>query len=563
MATKTKKPRKLTEAHKAAMQEGRRRARERRQQLELPLGTRRFGSLGYTDYEQAEAKVQANAKRVARKSAMAQRAALEKLVGKRKTSEATIKKRLAKLKKSGDLPTELPWSTVREIYLDEMGSFRKARSSAVPTIREERRPRKGKVGSISSWEELKFRGRPVEGRIYYGRQFDTGDAVIARASSDDPWEALFTPKRKGSKQQTLGFFSSRKKALEAVMERGTPLEYGIEEPKRRGRPRKQKEDVTAPKRRGRPRKYQTTEEVIGRKMRGRKRKDKPADKQFRNWKWNSEILPSGDEQLYHNAAGYGQFIVQEHKGGFFAGFKPPRSNAYGIKPDGTLTPNLGGRGLKFDSKNAALAQLRVFAKSIGANPRTGENEMPISLVPARRRSSKNSPAFRKVEKKLADKTRLLAKRNKEVRNYRMETEGGHLAKAITVTGGVVTSALMPGAIKKPGTDQPALTRNGRRAVRLGIGVPLALWGRRYHPLAALFGWAFAGTEVVFTALEMAKRVDSGKTPEYGYFGEPEWEVGAGEDDFFDEEEDVMIDGIDDDELGNISEIDEEDEVMVI
>ena len=496
-----------------------------------------------------------------RASKRSQRAALEELVGKRKATQSTIKARLARLKKSGEIPKDLKWSTVKALYLEDKGSFRKERSSAEPTIREERRKRKGKVGSISSWEELKFRGRPVAGREYYGRQFDTGNVVIARASEDDNYEVLFTPQRKGSKQRTVAIVSSRQKALREAMDLGTPLEYGVVETPKRGRPRKQKEETTAPKRRGRPRKYQTTEELVGRKMRGRKRTDKPADKQFRNWKWNSEVLSNGDTQQSHNVPGYGLFVMQEHKGGYYLGFKPPRSNAYGIKPDGTLTPKLGGRGLKFDNQQSAIAQMRVFAKSIGANPATrGDTTMPaMSLIPTRRRSGKNSPAFRKLQEQLDRTKRNLRRRNTEVRDYRMETEGGHIAKAVTVTGGVVTSALLPGALKKPGTDTPMLTRNGRRAVRLGVGIPLAVWGRRYHPLASLFGWAFAGTEIVFSALEMAKRDESGSAPEYGYYGEPTYEVGAGEDDFF-EEDDIDID-IDIDDDGDIDDIDEE--VVVI
>ena len=180
---------------------------------------------------------------------------------------------------------------------------------------------------------------------------------------------------------------------------------------------------------------------------------------------------------------------------------------------------------------------------------------PMSLIPTRRRSGKNSPAFRKLQDQLDRTKRNLRRRNAEVRDYRMETEGGHIAKAVTVTGGVVSSALLPGALKKPGTDTPMLTRNGRRAVRLGVGVPLAIWGRRYHPLASLFGWAFAGTEIVFSALEMAKRDESGQAPEYGYYGEPVYEVGsADDDDFFDEEID---------EIGDHADIDEIDEEVVV
>jgi len=175
-----------------------------------------------------------------------------------------------------------------------------------------------------------------------------------------------------------------------------------------------------------------------------------------------------------------------------------------------------------------------------------------ALVPSRRRPVRQSAAYKATEKKLDSARKALAKRNKEVRALRDETEGGMITKGLTFTGGIALSSSLGFIKNKDG--QPALNRAWRRGIRLLGGGSLILWGRGIHPLLKLFGWAIAGPELAFTSIEflakaMGRPVEIGAldapsdSDEYGDHGD-DWgdDYGAPEDEF-DEDEDEDEDEI--------------------
>ena len=65
--------------------------------------------------------------------AMSKEAALGKLIGKRQATISDVKARLARLKKSRDLPSDMKWSVAKELYLEEYPSFKTASGGRVAT----------------------------------------------------------------------------------------------------------------------------------------------------------------------------------------------------------------------------------------------------------------------------------------------------------------------------------------------------------------------------------------------------------------------------------------------
>lgn len=468
--------------------------------------------------------------------------------------------------KTGKLPVQLE---LTEIKTRKTRSDKGQKRAQVTDKQTKKSQKRGRPGSFASWDKLAIRGRGNQAA--WEKTTDTGSALVIWDKDNKDYTVQVKKGRQQKYRVVNGIFHSRRSALKAVSGEGIDVSGDSTQAspvktvtRKRATPKKPTQKVSSGKR-GRPRKWQSTEEVGWGTTRGRKSIDQ---KKFGNWKWKTESLPNGDTAFSHSVPRYGEFLMQEHKGNFYIGYKiPGQKTPFGITSEGTLTKSVGSRKTGFATKREALGSMRDFVRSIGANPAKEINVATALVGVGRRRSVRSSTAYKAVERKLEASKKALSRRQAQVRDYRKETEGGLVGKGLAVGSGVVISALLPGSLKKK-DGSPMLNRNGRRFVRLGTGIPLAVWGRQIHPLAALFGWAVVGTELVFTALEYSKRDESGSMPEIGAFHEDDEDFFDDNDDEEEDDDDVDfygpdIDDDDDDDEGDLNGPEDDEELIVL